>query len=309
VNNYRFIKSLNAMGENYAFARAVPTVLYPTPMPVDLDPAVADDVGEYLLWIGGAIGLSGVALGIYVAKQRTQKLAKCAKLINKYLKSEIKEVISAVANDVFGYGLGENPAGALALGLPQLLRQLQQMYTSLKTGAMGMGVLNTWIDNFTPPTDADGTPAELRQKLKDCLSSFPSLMKNAFKRYVMDRLPSLPENLLDKMEYIIDKYLTDGDLAAFGYAFVITIGSGMTVALAQQAAELLVAGFTDDYGVATTVLVGVLAAALLLLATIPIASWAASAISSLISASGLSVAARTALQNLINQLAKGLVPG
>jgi hypothetical protein len=308
VNNYRFIKSLNAMGENYAIAKVIPTVLYPTPMPVDLDPAVADDVGEYLRWIAGAIGLSGVALGIYVAKQRTQKLAKCAKLINKYLKDRIKAEISAASDDVFGFFLGENPAGALALGLPGLLRKLQEMYTRLK-GSMGMGVLNTWIDNFTPPTDADGTPAELRQKLKDCLSSFPSLMKNAFKRYVLNRLPSLPENLLDKMEYAIDKYLTDGDLAAFGYAFVITIGSGMTVALAQQAAELLVAGFTDDYGVATTVLVGVLAAALLLLATIPIASWAASAISSLISASGLSVTARTALQNLINQLAKGLVPG
>ena len=33
VNNYRFINSLNAMGENYALARATPTVLYPELVP------------------------------------------------------------------------------------------------------------------------------------------------------------------------------------------------------------------------------------------------------------------------------------
>ena len=296
------------MGENYAAAKLIPTVLYPTEMPGDNSP-ILDDVGEYLRWIAGAAGLSAVGLGIFLTKNKSAKLAECAKLIKKYLKERIIAEIRAASDDIFGYGLGENPAAATALGLPAILRLIHKMWTYLKPGGPGMGILNTWIDNFTPPTDADGSPKVLRQKLKDCLSSFPSLMKDALKKYVLGRLPDVPQNLIDKMDYIIDKYMTDGDLAAFAYAFVITLGSGMTLTLAQQAAELLVSGFTEDYGVATTVLVGVLAAALVLLATIPIASWAASAISNVIATSGLSVAARTALQNLINRLAQGLVPG
>jgi hypothetical protein len=188
-----------------------------------------------------------------------------------------------------------------------------------------MGELNTIINKYSPPGEpiSDDALKELRGKLRNCIKSFPGLIKDILKKYITDRLGSnLPQDLLDKLRNAIDKYFNDGDLEAFAYAFVIAVGSAMTTSLAVDAATLIVAGFSDTYGVGTTVLVSALAAALVALSAFLLAggslaalgawlaSTAASAAASAATAAGatLNPAALQKIKDIIEDLARKMIP-
>jgi hypothetical protein len=187
-----------------------------------------------------------------------------------------------------------------------------------------MNQIGTAINNVTGINNVDSPEemSDIRKKLRNCMTSFPGLVKDIFKKYVTDRLPNLPQDTLDKIRFAIDKYFNNGDLEAFAYAFVIAVGSAMTTSLAVDAATLIVAGFSDSYGVGSTVLVAALAAGLVALSLFLVgggslatlggwlASTAASAAASAASAAGatLNPAALQRIKEILEKIARGLVP-
>jgi hypothetical protein len=328
VNNQLFIKSLNSIANNYTFAvkAPIPTVLYTAePMEEDAPVSESDDY-SFLIWLGGALLLSAGVAALWARSQNIQKLKECLKLINIHLKEQIKGVIKQVMIDVFGFGLGNNPQGALDLGLPELLRLLRKVWQAFNNDTgYAMGELNTIINKYSPLGEpiSDDALKELRGKLRDCIKSFPGLIKDILKKYITDRLGSnLPQDLLDQLRVAIDKYFNNGDLEAFAYAFVIAVGSAMTTSLAVDAATLLVGGFSDSYGVGSTVLVAALAAGLVALSAfllgggslatlgVWLSSTAANAAASAASAAGaaLNPAALKRIQEILEKIARGLVP-
>lgn len=329
MNNQLFIKSLNSIANNYTFAvkAPIPTVLY-TAEPMEEDAPVSES-NEYsfLIWLAGSLFLGAAAAALWARSQNIEKLKECLKLINIHLKEKIKDVIRHVILDVFDFNIGQNPQRALDLGLPELLRSLRKVWQAFSndTTAYGMGELNGIIDKYSPPGEpiSDDALKELRKNLRNCIKSFPSLIKDILKKYITDRLGNnLPQDLLDKLRFAIDKYFNDGDLEAFAYAFVIAVGSAMTTSLAVDAATLIVAGFSDTYGVGTTVLVSALAAALVALSAFLLAngslaalgawlaSTAASAAASAATAAGatLNPAALQRIKDIIEDLARKMIP-
>lgn len=328
MNNQRFIKSLNSIANNYTFAvkAPIPTVLYTAePMEEDAPVSESDDY-SFLYWLAGALFLSAGVAAVWARSQNIQKLKECLKLINIHLKDKIKDIIKEVVRGIFNFGIGDDPQRALDLGLPELLRKLREVWKSFSANdGIGIGKLNQLIDRYKPNGEilSDDDLKELREKLRNCIKSFPSLIKDILKKYITDRLGSnLPQDLLDKLRFAIDKYFNDGDLEAFAYAFVIAVGSAMTTSLAVDAATLLVAGFSDTYGVGTTVLVSALAAALVALSAFLLAggslaalgawlaSTAASAAASAATAAGatLNPAALQKIQEIIEKIARQIVP-
>ena len=328
MNNQLFIKSLNSIANNYTFAvkAPIPTVLYTAePMEEDAPVSESDDY-SFLYWLAFALGLSAGVASLWARSQNIEKLKECLKLINIHLKEKIKGVIKHVMLDVFGFSISQNPQRALDLGLPELLRLLRKVWQAFSNNTgYGMGELNGIIDKYSPPGEpiSDDALKELRVKLRNCIKSFPSLIKDILKKYITDRLGSnLPQDLLDQLRLAIDKYFDDGDLEAFAYAFVIAVGSAMTTSLAVDAATLIVAGFSDTYGVGTTVLVSALAAALVALSLFLLgggslaalgawlASTAASAAASAATDAGatLNPAALQKIQEIIEKIARQIIP-
>jgi hypothetical protein len=328
VNNQRFIKSLNSIANNYTFAvkAPIPTVLY-TAEPMEEDAPVSESNDySFFYWLAGAFLLSAGAAALWARSQNIEKFKECSKLINRHLKDKIKNIIKEVVRSIFNFSPGDDPQRALALGLPELLRKLREVWNSFSTnGGSGISKLNQLVDGYRPNGEpmSDDDLKELRGKLRDCIKSFPGLIKDILKKYVTDRLGSnIPQDLLDKLRFAIDKYFNDGDLEAFAYAFVIAVGSAMTTSLAVDAATLIVAGFSDTYGVGTTVLVSALAAALVALSTFLIgggslatlgawlASTAASAAASAATAAGatLNPAALQMIKDIIEKIVRQIIP-
>ena len=329
MNNQRFIKSLNSIANNYAFAvkSPIPTVLYTAePMEEDAPVRESDDY-SFLIWLGVAFGLSAAAAAVWARSQNIKKFEVCLKLINTHIREDIKRIIKQVVLDIFDFGLGDNPSGALSLGFPELLRKLREVWNKFKQpNGYGLGELNRFIDGYKPADGmsiSDDKIKEIRNDLRNCIKSFPGLIKDILKKYVTDRLgDNLPKDLLDNLRYALDKYFDDGDLEAFAYAFVIAIGSAMTASLAVDAATLLVGGFSDSYGVGSTVLVAALAAGLVALSAFLLgggslgalggwlASTAASTVASAASAAGatLNPAALQRIKDIIEQLARKMLP-
>lgn len=328
MNNQRFIKSLNSIANNYTFAvkAPIPTVLY-TPEPMEEDAPVSEsNPYSFLYWLAGALGLAAAAAALWARSQNIEKFKECSKLINRHLKDKIKDIIKEVVRSIFNFGLGEDPQRALNLGLPELLRKLREVWTSFSANdGDGMRKLNQLVDGYRPNGEpmSDEDLKDLRGKLRNCIKSFPGLIKDALKKYVTDRLGSnIPQDLLDKLRFAIDKYFNDGDLEAFAYAFVIAVGSAMTTSLAVDAATLIVSGFSDTYGVGTTVLVSALAAALVALSAFLLAggslaalgawlaSTAASAAASAATAAGatLNPAALQRIKDIIEKIARQIIP-
>lgn len=330
MNEQQFIRSLNSIASNYAFAvkAPIPTVLN-EPSPMTEDAPVSDSYDySFLIWLAGALGFSAGVAAILARNQNIKKFNECLKLMKKELRDQIKDVIKEVVRQVFGFGIGADPQRALDLGLPELMRKFREVLTSFtKLDGYGLVELNKVIDNYKPNTYGDPISDDeittIRKKLRDCIKSFPGLIKDLFKKYITDRIGSnLPNDALDKLRYALDKYFNDGDLEAFAYAFVIAIGSAMTTSLAVDAATLLTQGFSDTYGVGSTVLVAALAAALVALSAFLLAggtlgalggwltSTAASAAASAASAAGatLNPAALQRIKDIIEQLARNMIP-
>lgn len=329
MNNQRFIKSLNSIASNYAFAvkSHIPTVLY-TAEPMEEDaPVREDDDYSFFYWLAGALGFSAAVAALLARKINIGKFNECLKLMKRDIKDQIKQVIKAVVRQVFNFGIGDDSQRALDLGLPELMRKLREVWISFtKLDGYGLVELNKVIDNYRPNNGfpmSDDDIKEIRNKLRDCIKSFPGLIKDMFKKYITDRLgDNLPKDFLDKLSYALDKYFDDGDLEAFAYAFVIAIGSAMTASLAVNAATLLVHGFSDSYGVGSTVLVAALAAALVALSAFLLgggslgalggwlASTAASAAASAASAAGatLNPAALQRIKEILEKIANQMLP-
>jgi hypothetical protein len=328
VNNQRFIKSINSIANNYAFAvnSPIPTVLY-TAEPMEEDAPVSDsDDYSFFISLAKALGFSAAVAYAWARSQNIKKFEECAKLINRWLKEDIIRIVSNTFRTSLGGSLGSPIGQSLTsnMGLTELVIALRTAWNAFKEGGTAMTQIGTAINNVTGLNNVDSPEemSDIRKKLRNCITSFPGLVKDIFKKYVTDRLTNLPQDTLDKIRFAIDKYFNDGDLEAFAYAFVIGVGSAMTTALAVDAATLLVSGFSDSYGVGSTVLVAALAAGLVALSVfllgggslatlgVWLSSTAANAAASAASAAGaaLNPAALKRIQEILEKIARGLVP-
>jgi hypothetical protein len=139
----------------------------------------------------------------------------------------------------------------------------------------------------------------------------------------VSKFPNLPKELLEAIKRFWDSFLNNGDLYAFGAAIAAAVyqfGAGAGEAAYVLAAEVLGQGFVAEYGVGYTVIVGVLTAVFIGLSAFflaggtlaGIAAWLSSTASGIISTAaagaGLSSAAIQRINEIIQQIARQVLP-
>ena len=108
MNNQRFIKSINSIANNYAFAvnSPIPTVLY-TAEPMEEDAPVSDsDDYSFFISLAKALGFSAAVAYAWARSQNIKKFEECAKLINRWLKEDNIRIVSNTFRTSLGGSLG-----------------------------------------------------------------------------------------------------------------------------------------------------------------------------------------------------------
>jgi uncharacterized membrane protein len=251
------------------------------------------------------------------------KTKECIRLFAKWLRAPFIDIWKSLNSEVFGGPLSNwlqsNP------GLVPLANKARELWGKWKgQGGFRQRLLDL-VDGINP-SSIDGNADAIRSSLRKCINdgSLDKFVKGLMKQIFTARFPNLPKKTIDSISTFFEAFLDNGDLYALGISvasalFLTGVGQAGNTAYAL-AAELLSQGFVEEYGVGYTVIVGVLTAVLIGLSAFflaggtvaGIAAWLSSTASGIISTAaagaGLSSAAIQRINEIIQQIARQVLP-
>lgn len=319
MQSFRFIKTLNQI----ALAREDQTQLA-TGVPGEAgEGGSVLGLGESDWWAITILGGMGAFAGlVWIVDQVLKYLGKkkeCLKLFGRYLKGPFLQLLNGMVQGVFGGTIGSYLSGNPSTGDTLMkARELWQKWQSSNY----RDILNREIDNLY---SSDPNIEDVKRQLRRCIAdgTLDNFIKDLMWATFVSKFPNLPKELLEAIKRFWDSFLNNGDLYAFGAAIAAAVyqfGAGAGEAALVLAAEVLSQGFVAEYGVGYTVIVGVLTAVLIGLSAFflaggtlaGIAAWLSSTASGIISTAaagaGLSSAAIQRINEIIQQIARQVLP-
>jgi hypothetical protein len=319
MENFRFIKTLNqialAIEDQTQLATGVP--------------GEAKEGGSFLglgesdWWAISILGGMGVFAGLNkIVDKVLEYLGKnkeCLKLFGRYLKGPFLQLLNGMVQGVFGGTIGSYLSRDPSTGDTLMkARELWQKWQSSNY----RDTLNRAVDNLY---SSDPNIEDVKRQLRRCIAdgTLDKFIKDLMYATFVSKFPNLPKELLEAIKRFWDSFLNNGDLYAFGAAIAAAVyqfGAGAGEAAYVLAAEVLGQGFVAEYGVGYTVIVGVLTAVFIGLSAFflaggtlaGIAAWLSSTASGIISTAaagaGLSSAAIQRINEIIQQIARQVLP-